>query len=261
MTMTVPNVSFCRTLNRGDKGNDVIAHKRAISRAFPKIYPWWTKGFSPTYGKDFEAAVAQVNRKLTQRNKGIIDRKLHDELEKQRAKNKPDEWAFDAYAEHLADQFCHNYGTTSKREQIVSAAWFWYEHRYDIRYSQARPFQKRKPPAVPTEWDCSAFVTNCYYAAEVPDPTGRGYNGLGYTGDFWERGHKIPFSAIQIGDPILYGFTTNPRPGFPYGSPTHIALYVGKGMVLSMGSYPMKYLDYNYRGINCIVTFNINPNI
>lgn len=251
------NVRFCRTLSRGDRGKDVIAHKRAISRAYPDLYPWWKKGFSPIYGKEFAEAVAKVNKQLTGRTKDIIDNKLHEALEAKHTKKKPTEWAFDAYAQDLAATFCRNFETISKRDQILDAAWYWYEHRYDIHYEQTRPFQLRKPPAVPTEWDCSAFIINCYFAAGSPDPSGRDYGGYGYTGDLWERGQKITFSDIQIADPILYGFTTNPRPGFPYGSPTHVALYVGGGMVLGLGSYPMKYLDYNYRGINSIVRFAV----
>jgi hypothetical protein len=237
------------------RGNDVIAHKRAVSRAFPKLYPWWKNGFSNFYGVGFEKAVADANKALTGRHKGVIDKTFHEAIEKRHAKNKPDQWAFDLYAEKLANDFCASYSKVDVREMIVDAAWFWYEHRYDIHYDQTRPFQKRKPPAVPTEWDCSAFAINTYYGGGAKDPSGRSYSGYGYTGDLWTNGKTISYSNIEIADLILYGFTTNSRPGFPYGSPTHVAVYVGRGMVLSLGSYPMRYLEYNYRSINCIKSY------
>jgi hypothetical protein len=181
----------------------------------------------------------------------------HNALEKRHAKNKPKEWAFDSLAIKQAKQYCDIERHKDMRQRIVEAGFYWYAHRMTIFYSQARPFQIRRPPLVPTHWDCSAFVINCYYAGGADDPSGRNYSGLGYTGDLWNRGHKVTHAQALPGDLILYGYTTNPRPGFPYGSPTHVALYTGNNLVLSLGSYPMKYLDWNYRSVNCIVRFPI----
>lgn len=254
--MAHPEVAFCRDLRRGVTGDDVIAHKRAVSRAFPSLYPWPVKGFSPFYGEYFEKAVKQANARMGLETK-IINKASHEALEKRHAKNKPREWAFDAFAIHHAREYCQAHATKETRAQIVEAGFYWYAHRARIAYDQNRPGQMRKPPLIPTEWDCSMFVINCYYAGGAPDPSGLGYSGYGYTGNLWDRGRKIEYENILPGDIILYGFTTNPRPGFPYGSPTHTALYTGLGMVLSMGSYPMSYRDWNYRSVNCIVRFAI----
>jgi len=252
--MAPPNVEFCEDIKLGSLGLHVVSHKRAYSRAFPDLYPW--QDFSDYAGTYFLDAVKKANKRMGSTSL-YVNRGAHELLEKRHAKKKPTEWAFDSLAISQAKHYCENIAKKEKRERILEAAWYWYAHRMVIRYSQARPFQLRKPPLIPSQWDCSAFVTNCYYAVNAPDPNGRNYSGYGYTGDMWTHGRKIDFSRIRVADLILYGFTTNPRPGFPYGSPTHVAIYAGNGMVLSLGSYPMKYLDWNYRSVNCIVTYGI----
>lgn len=253
-----PNVKFCRVMQLGFRGNDIIAHKRALSRAFPKLYPWWKKGFSDYYGQAFKDAVkgAQLVMKLP--TTGQIDKTTHDALKRRhRALINETEWAFDEYSIRLADIYCTNHAALTKRELIVNAGFFWYVHRKQIAYSQTRPFQVCKPPQVPSRWDCSAFVTNCYYAGKATDPNGRDYDGLGYTGTLISHGTRCDFSELEPADLIFYGFSSG-KPGFSAGSPTHVAMYVGGGNVLSMGSYPMGFYDYNYRrDINTYMHYNI----
>lgn len=253
-----PEVAFCEEIRKGDIGAHVVSHKRAYSRAFPHLYPWPKPGkeFSTFSGDIFMRAVRAGNRMMGVTDNFVSER-AHNALEKRHAKNKPTEWAFDSLAIAQAKQYCDVERHKNLREKIVEAGFYWYAHRMTIFYSQARPFQMRKPPLVPTHWDCSAFVINCYYGGGASDPSGRNFSGIGYTGDLWNRGRKVTIEQARPGDLILYGFTTNPRPGFPYGSPTHVALYTGNYLALSLGSYPMKYLKYNYRTINCIVTFPV----
>jgi len=254
---TPPDVAFCRDLSLGHIGLDVVAHKRAYSRAFPKLYPWPKNGFSDHYGEFFDRAVRAANSQMGVK-KTFISKSAHNALEKRHAKNKPTEWAFDSLAIKEAKTYCTSIAKQDIRNQIVEAAFFWYAHRMTIFYSMARPFQMRKPPLVPSHWDCSALAINCYYAGGAKDPSGRNYSGIGYTGDLWSRGRKVEhINRAQPGDLILYGFTTNPRPGFPYGSPTHVAVYNGNGMVISNGHYPMGYYTWNYRSVNSIVTFTL----
>jgi len=257
MTTSPPSVAYCRINELGSKGNDVIAHKRAISRAFPTLYPWWQRGFSPYYGETFRNAVkgAQLIMKLP--TTGKIDKATHDKLRARHAANKPGEWAFDDYAIQLAKQYCLAHPVLTRRQKIVNAGLFWYGHRSSIAYSQVRPFQLCKPQQVPSRWDCSAFVTNCHYAGGAPDPNGRGYDGQGYTGTLINHGHKVNFNDLELGDLIFYGFSSG-RPGFSVGDPTHVALYAGGGNVLSNGRYPMSYYEYDYRrDINCYVHYDI----
>ena len=256
--MAHPNVSFCNDIRKGDMGLHVVSHNRAYSRAFPDLYPWPKEGkeFSDFAGDIFMKAVRKANLRMQVRS-ATVNKAAHEALEKRHAKNKPKEWAFDSLAIAQSKRYCDELYHKEKRQRIIEAGFFWYAHRAAIFYSQARPFQMRRPPMIPSHWDCSAFVTNCYYAGGGPDPNGRGFSGYGYTGDMWTHGRRTSFAHIRVADLILYGFTTNPRPGFPYGSPTHVAIYTGNGLVLSMGSYPMKYLRYDYRSINSIVTYDI----
>lgn len=253
-----PNVPHCRPLQVGMRGKDVVAHKRAISRAAPDLYPWLGDKFTPYYGVRFEEAVKKWQRRVgIKPATGASGKETHEKLEQTRAKNKPDEWAFDAYAIRLESEFCKEFVKTD-RDVVVESGFFWYGHRMEIPYSQARPYQKGEPPWVPDRWDCSGFVTVCYYAGGVPDPNGRNYDGLGYTGTLMSRGERITRGALQPGDLIFYGYNSYARPGFPVGSPNHVALYVGDRMVLSMGSYPMKYAKYDYRNdLNHFRTYNI----
>jgi len=240
-------VAFCRPLILGAKGKDVIAHKRAISRAAPDIYPWMGAKFTPIFGGRFETAVVryQKRRGITPAS-GKIGRGTHEDLEKSVAKNKPTEPAFDPLAVKMAAEFCGEFEKTT-REKVVEAGFYWYSRRSQISYSQARPFALGVPLWIPDQWDCSGFVTACYYAGEAGDPNNRNFDGHGYTGTLISNGVKIAQNALKPGDLIFYGFTRVAKPGFPIGSPTHVAMYVGDGMVLSNGSYPMGYYHYNYR--------------
>ena len=51
--MAPPEVKFTRDLTVGCRGQDVVAHKRAISRAAPNLYPW--HDFTELCGKPFMA--------------------------------------------------------------------------------------------------------------------------------------------------------------------------------------------------------------
>ena len=253
--MAAPNVKFPRDITRGCTGKDVVAHKRAISRAVPKRYPW--HDFTPYAGDNFMRAVQAWKRSKNMNSLPRIGRTAHEALERTHAKEKPDEWAFDAVAVKLAHDYWElvQVKPESKvREAIVSAAFYWYAHRGRIAYSQYRPFQMGKPLWVPSRWDCSAFATNVHYAGGAPDPNGRNYDHLGYTGTLCDHGVRVgSIDQLDPGDLIFYG-SSGSRPGFPSGSPTHVAVYVGvkngRHMVISHGHYPMGYYPYNYRSIN-----------
>lgn len=244
-----PNVRFARDITQGRSGPDVIAHKRAISRARPDFYPW--HNFSPYAGEFFMEAVVRWKKSRGLGRVAKIGQIAHEVLERTHAKHKPDEWAFDPYAVKIANDYYDKITKTPEervRERIVAAAAYWYSKRWNISYSQYRPFSLGHVPWYPSRWDCSGFVTACHYAGGAIDPNGRGYDHLGYTGTLLNRGERVASaSRLKPGDLIFYGFTYRSSPAFPYGSPTHVALYAGNGMVYSMGSYPMKFTNYNYR--------------
>lgn len=253
MMMAAPNVKFPREIKRGIKGRDVLGHKRAISRARPDLYPW--HDFTDYSGDKFMRAVMDWKRSKGMNTIPLLGRTAHERLERTHSKTHPDQWAFDA----LAIKQCHDYWQAAQkdpedviRQHIVDAAFFWYAHRFEIAYSQFRPFSMGKPPWVPIRWDCSAFATNCHYAGGAPDPNGRGYDHQGYTGTLMNRGTAVT-SVVNLrkGDLIFYGHTSYDRPGFPKGSPTHVAVYAGIyntiRMVVSNGHHPMGFYKWNYR--------------
>ena len=126
------------------------------------------------------------------------------------------------------------------RREIVAAAWSAYERRMGIAYSQYRPMPKSLGAA--RAMDCSTFTTLAYKDAGAPDPNGRGYDGYGFTGTLWVRGTSVSVADANKADMVFYGY----HPSIP-GAPGHVALYVGNGRVLSLGSYPMRYLPVYYR--------------
>lgn len=247
-----PNVDFLRDIHKGTTGPDVVAHKRAISRARPDLYPW--HDFSPYAGDYFMTAVSKWKKSKGLGSLPKIGAHAHEVLERTHSKNHPKEWAFDALAVKIANDFYEQKTTTPEeriREAIVTAASFFYAHRWAISYSQYRPFQMGKPPYVPSREDCSGFFTLCHYAGGAPDPNGRGYDHLGYTGTLQAHGVRVTsIEQLSPGDAIFYGYSY-PKPGFYRGAPTHVALYAGllngTHMIYSMGSYPMKFVPYNYR--------------
>lgn len=119
-----------------------------------------------------------------------------------------------------------------------------------ITYSQtrSRPMDYCGPVFVPDFLDCSSAVTVIYEAAGYPDPNGRGYDGHGYTGTLLAHGRRVRRSKIQPCDLVFYGRTAVARPGFPVGSPTHVAMVMDrKGAVFTFGSEPgpvFRRIDY-----------------
>jgi len=261
----VTDVEFCRSLKRGMRGDDVIAHKRAVSRVNPNAYPW--REFTPYYGEYFEKAVKVVQRAHGITASGRIGKPTHELLERLHAKEHPTQPAFGKYEQKQCADFCAAYEKTPDeviRDAIVAAGFYWYSHRITIAYSQARPMQLGKPPWVPSRWDCSGFVTSCHYAGGAPDPNGRGYDHEGYTGTLMSTGHAVSVvGMLEPGDLIFYGFTKHPSPAFPFGSPTHVALYVGRvngvDSVLSHGHFPMSFYRYDYRPVNHYRHYDVTP--
>ena len=98
-----PTVPFIRTLyppnspkgpTRG--GDDVIAVKRAISRA--GFFPWKSR-FTNNYNEEFvKVGVAGFQKKAGLPVSGIYGKTTHDKLRNTRCKAKKAEWAFDDFS-------------------------------------------------------------------------------------------------------------------------------------------------------------------
>lgn len=251
-----PRVRHCRDLRQGMRGEDVIGYKRAISRAMPDSYKW--AKFTDLYGPAFADAVKEFQKKNKLKADGVIGQRTHDALVQTHRAEHPKEWAFDNVAVVDIRNYCAQHDQTPEdkvRAGIVNAAWYYYTHRWEIAYSQHRPFPLVKVPRVPNATDCSGFATLCHFNGGAKNPNGRPYDGQGYTGTLMSRGVRVPsIGQLKPGDLIFYGFTTNPSPAFRYGDPTHVAVYIGlhNGVfaVISNGAHPMGLYPYNYTGVN-----------
>lgn len=260
--MAAPNVKLPREIRQGMAGDDVVGHKIALSRARPDLYRW--AEFTPVAGEFFMDAVVKWKHSRGLGTARVMGGRAHEVLERTHRQKHPAEWAFDARAIAKCQAYYDKVSITPEeriRQAIVDCAKYWYEHRMSIRYSQFRPFQMGSPLWVPSRWDCSAYVTNCHVAGGAPNPNGRANDGLGYTGTLIDNGRKVlTVDSLKKGDLIFYGSSSG-RPGFPGGSPTHVALYAGKvngiHMVYSMGSYPLGFYRYNYRTINQMRTYDV----
>lgn len=88
--------------------------------------------------------------------------------------------------------------------------------------------------------DCSSFAILCYKEASCQDPSGKSFNGTGYTGDLVI--HGFPVVTPVPGDLVFYlGSGTRVAPG-------HVAIYIGAGNIIEIGSdNGILQLPVNYR--------------
>jgi len=258
VSVKVPIVHMARPLfgpsdpRHSKPGVDIIALKRGLWRM--GLFAGPAKYFDANFNDKLEVSVRKAQRKAKLYPTGNVGWPTFDFIRHSYAENAPKEFAFDALAIHLADQAWQARQVTPlQRVQNVGleAAAFWVAHKDESSYAQVRPMQLGKPPFVPRRMDCSWFTTIDHFAAGAPDPNGLHYNGQGYTGTQYDHCMHVGTGEIQPLDLVFYGFTTHPSGAFPYGSPTHVALYIGGGFVASDGSNsgPEKRA-INYRPIN-----------
>jgi hypothetical protein len=92
------------------------------------------------------------------------------------------------------------------RAKIATIAHWGVANTGQIHYQQRRPIDGiNHPYQLPLYTDCSGFVTLCYHWAGAPDPNGRGYDGLGFTGTLLQHMKSIMKSQVKIGDVVVYG--------------------------------------------------------
>ena len=140
------------------------------------------------------------------------------------------------------------------RQRAARAALLGYRHRGTVHYTQRvsrwqgiRQKDHANEGQYPNYADCSAYVTWCYWDATRLYKMGDFVNGLwwkaGFTGTMTRHGVQISYNKLITGDAIFYGGT--------WSRPHHVAIYVGRGLVVSHGSEsgPL-LLRYNYRPIN-----------
>lgn len=257
--MAAPSVPRCRPIRLGTKGIDVVAVKRAGIRA--GLIDGSVNHITPVAGPFFIEFCKDLAKAHGIKGVDGYGPRLHQALRNTHKENSK-EWAFDASAIKMMEASCESLTEkpeTKIRQAIREAAMYWNRVRDQIAYSQTRPWPLIHPPHIPRLLDCSGFVSICHYAAGADNPNNRQWDGQGYTGTLMGGGKKCSYSDLKVGDAIFYGYTTHPSPAFPYGSPTHVSLYVGDGMIVSHGSDSgPSYYNYRYRSdINCYVTYDV----
>lgn len=247
--MAAPDVDLCRTIRPGSKGRDVIAVKRALSRA--GCMQWGP--FTPMWGPHAVRACKAFQRDHDLEQNGNYGEKTHAALLKAKRKDDENEFAWDAYGAKILRDFCDVDEETKVRLAIQQVAFYWNQKRTEILYQQIRPFPLVTPPEIPKKIDCSGFVTAVHHSAGSLNPNVSGgqrmpWNGHGYTGTLLNGGRATNgIKDMKPGDAVFYGSTTRPSAAFPVGSPTHVALYVGDGYVMTQGNNDgPEHVPYNY---------------
>jgi hypothetical protein len=172
---------------------------------------------------------------------GIYGKTTHAVLTK--AKTPTGRLAWDKYCDYLMEQVVVKPPEQIHRERVVSAFMYAYSRR-PLHYTMGAgrdDYLLGKPELTnyPRQTDCSGMYTWCFWVRGYRDPNGLDYRWVGYTGTLIGQGHRV--TAPDIGDAVFYGRNSA-------GDPTHVAMYVGKGMVLSHGSEGgPRLLEIRYR--------------
>jgi hypothetical protein len=126
------------------------------------------------------------------------------------------------------------------------ALWYWRHQlvHHDMDYAEVRPMHLVRPPAVPREMDCSTFATLCYWDAHRPDPNDLHYDGAGNTSSLLDHGLAVKLLDVRESDLVFYS------------NPEHVTVYVGAGVVVSMGQQgdPRK-LPVAYRPVTAVRSY------
>lgn len=255
-------VPFARKLEKNARGRDVLAMQRALRKAkIRRIPPTGVHGFTSRRN------VARFQKTQGLAATGVYDLATHRALAP----------LFDLYGASLMTKAKAAQEKTSvarkRHALIVAAAILVYNERARIHYTQGPSrmmgvLRKLRPPAYPTEADCSSMATWLPFQAGAPDPNGRGYDGYGYTGTLvlhgLKAGREIPKSEAGRSDEhldlLFYGReTTEPLGTFVHQVNGrrlrigHVAIAVSPTRAVSHGSEGGPYLvEHGYRSDYCL---------
>lgn len=239
-TPTGTFVPFVRVIKMGTTGKDVFAVTRALSLAGYGKWGWWTSKTAYVMGFHKVELVKKFQMDRGLKADGIYGKETHSKLAR----------FFDDYGIWLLGHTKVLSSNDVKRNLIAASAMLGYRYRFNIHYTQSSyrmqgVRHRIMPPNYPVWEDCSSFATWCYWTAKAPDPNGLGYNGQGYTGTQINHGRSVRLDDALKGDLVFYGWRS--------GIPTHVAIYVGSGRVVSHGSEvgPL-LLMATYRSITAI---------
>lgn len=141
----------------------------------------------------------------------------------------------DAYARELALEAPGGSSASVRSELVTHAEWY---AREGGSYVQARPYQADVPARTPLRNDCSGSIHHLYKLAGGPDPSGREFDGQGYTGTMQERGSRHELgSSLQAGDCVFYGDQGG-------GIAAHVVMMLDASRLFTFGSTPPTITTY-----------------
>lgn len=205
-----PVVPFVRSLTQGCSGPDVVAVKRALSRA--GYIEWKGTDFTRVWGPYAAESLKRFEKAKGLKQTGEYSFTRHEALRKTHRKGSRIEWAFDAFSiaimreEDVSPWERVAYRTVDAVNQAIA-------HRDQITYSQVRPMPDMAPyPNLPYAADCSGFATwaarSGGWAQDPNYPLGssRKWDGYGYTGTLWACGHDVSsLRYAKLCDLVFYG--------------------------------------------------------
>lgn len=232
-----------RELRAGDRGPDVLALQEALHKALGKAARNRRSG---AYGSLTVRDVERFKRAFAPRaaDGHYVGANVWSHLERFLGRA---ERRLLAQAAALERARSREGRDARIRAQVAAEGHWLLAHRWEFHYAQVRPYASSLRSALArTRTDCSASVTLEWKDGGGPDPNGRGFDGQGYTGTLWGRGE-----LVRVPEPADLAFYGDMGPVFGH-APSHVALEVGDGAVISFGHtppsrYPRRYRT-DYRG-------------
>lgn len=229
---------FPKILKPGDRGKDVLAMKRALSRA--GMQRW--KVFTKLWGADTTTVLKNFQKKYHLNVDGVYGINTHRKLAPY----------YDRYGMKIMnDEFLRLHTVNDPQVRMVSAALEIYNFCKMTGRGQYTQTARRmsivrnrwRIPFAKSVWlyeDCSSSLTGVSWEARIPDPNHLSYSGQGYTGSLSVNGFRI---SVPI--PGSFGFY---GAFWPYH---HVVMCIStRGptpLVFSWGSGLPKILPWNYR--------------
>lgn len=222
-------------LKKGNAGKPVRALNRALSKAG---FRRWSPLFSLVFTVWVERSLKRFQKSRGLPQTGVYDRATHEKLARY----------YDAYGIKYLLQASIPQPTKDdlERAAFVAELMYLYNRRWQLPYTQRRPFDCRKPPS----WGLDCSGAGEWAGEHSPIGSLSGFPGCGYGNTDSQIARyralnriRSTISQAKPGDPKYFGVG---------GDPSHVGYILGKDSngtwrLWSNGSYPIKILDAYYR--------------
>lgn len=217
-------VPYQGPLRPGMNNKAVKAMARALAHA--GYLPWAPWVLGTVFGPQKKKALIKFKKDHALSGDSVYGPKAHHMLAPY----------YDQYAIHFLLEGSLD---DAQREKFVSMLYYLYNMRYNLPYTQARPYDRRKPPL--RGLDCSSAGEWASEFAKMPSLSGlaRGWGNTFSQLDHYRSLGRVrgSVSHAELGDPLYYG------------DPSHVTYWLGGDdlRIISNGSHPMRIAPYNYR--------------